>query len=474
MTTSNPVVPRIDTLIGSVSRACKIAGKQHSGRVNFWRLADTVTIALAVLVAERILAAISSDGSLIRPLFAWTGPLAVGMLCTLLFSSLGVYSHASTPLNIHETEQILRGISSAALTAGLLCLYIDYRLEATVCGSTAAALALLMLQRSTSRKILKRRLRRERILLYIAQPDRDVLRDLSDTKSAYGEIAGLLYKNESDLEALNDLDCGNASEWKELPTVAKRSNASRLVVVGTEFPEECSSIWQTCESLQLRCSFLLDPRVRTAQLQYEYLDDLPVATIGCRAAFVPWLDWQRALDLLLGSIIFIVSLPFSAVISALIRWDSPGPVLFRQERIGENGQPFELWKFRTMHADAPKYQRSPVSDSDPRLTKCGRILRRLSLDELPQLVNVLKGDMSLVGPRPEMPFIVDQYGEVERQRLLVRPGITGLWQISRARSMPIHQRLQYDLFYIEHRSIFLDVAILLRTATAVIKGVGAT
>jgi len=115
-----------------------------------------------------------------------------------------------------------------------------------------------------------------------------------------------------------------------------------------------------------------------------------------------------------------------------------------------------------------------VSDTDPRLTNIGRVLRRLSIDELPQLLNVLQGDMSLVGPRPEMPFIVATYGPRERLRLNAVPGITGLWQISPARAMPIHQNLEFDFFYIESRNFFLDVAILLRTITAIVRGIGAT
>ncbi len=182
---------------------------------------------------------------------------------------------------------------------------------------------------------------------------------------------------------------------------------------------------------------------------------------------------KRGMDVA-GSCILLAALaPFLALVALLVKLDSNGPVLFRQKRIGKDGEPFDLWKFRSMRADAPPYQRSPTSDADPRLTRLGRILRRLSIDELPQLINVLKGDMSLVGPRPEMPFIVATYGALERQRLRVKPGITGLWQISPARAMPIHENIEYDLLYIEHRSILMDCSILLRTVAAVIRGIGA-
>jgi lipopolysaccharide/colanic/teichoic acid biosynthesis glycosyltransferase len=126
-----------------------------------------------------------------------------------------------------------------------------------------------------------------------------------------------------------------------------------------------------------------------------------------------------------------------------------------------------------MRTDVPEYEASPRSGVDDRLTRVGRLIRRLSVDEMPQLVNVLKGDMSLVGPRPEMPFIVARYYSAHRERLVARPGITGLWQISPARAFPIHENLQYDLHYIRNQNLFLDCAIILRTVTAVFRGVGA-
>jgi len=124
-----------------------------------------------------------------------------------------------------------------------------------------------------------------------------------------------------------------------------------------------------------------------------------------------------------------------------------------------------------MNVDSPKYDFSPQASDDPRITRVGRFLRRTSLDELPQLLNVLKGDMSLVGPRPEMPFIVEQYSPIHRQRLQVTPGITGLWQLSADRAFLIHENIQYDLYYIRNRSFFMDLAILLHTVVFAMRGV---
>jgi lipopolysaccharide/colanic/teichoic acid biosynthesis glycosyltransferase len=124
-----------------------------------------------------------------------------------------------------------------------------------------------------------------------------------------------------------------------------------------------------------------------------------------------------------------------------------------------------------MHVNAPKYGLHPTDADDPRVTRIGRWLRRSSLDELPQLINVLRGDMSLVGPRPEMPFIVERYDANQRRRLQVIPGLTGLWQLSADRSFLIHENIQYDLYYIRHRNIFMDMSILLHTAIFAMKGI---
>ncbi len=194
----------------------------------------------------------------------------------------------------------------------------------------------------------------------------------------------------------------------------------------------------------------------------------------CQVSFRPmYTAAKRVLDVAGSLLLLLLLLPLFALIAALVRIDSPGPAIFCQRRIGKDGGEFLLWKFRSMRVDAPKYAPSPASTLDPRLTRIGRLIRRISVDELPQLINVLRGEMSLVGPRPEMPFIVDSYSSLERKRLAVKPGITGLWQVSPARAFPIHENLQYDLHYIHHQSLLLDGAILLRTIAAVIYGIGA-
>ncbi|MDK2972146.1 MAG: hypothetical protein PWP23_1901 [Candidatus Sumerlaeota bacterium] len=183
---------------------------------------------------------------------------------------------------------------------------------------------------------------------------------------------------------------------------------------------------------------------------------------------------KRTFDLAVGTLgVLLWLLLFHWWIALWIRSDSKGPVIFRQTRVGRDGVPFELLKYRTMHTEAKKYETAPTSPEDPRITRAGRWLRKTSLDELPQLVNVMRGEMSMVGPRPEMPFIVEQYQEWEKRRLDVKPGITGLWQVIGRKNLPLHLNMEYDFYYIMNQSVLLDIEILIRTVPAVLKGKGA-
>jgi exopolysaccharide biosynthesis polyprenyl glycosylphosphotransferase len=172
---------------------------------------------------------------------------------------------------------------------------------------------------------------------------------------------------------------------------------------------------------------------------------------------------KRMADLIGSSLLLVLLAPLFFLIALLIRLDSPGPALFVQERVGRNGELFKMYKFRSMHKGTSRYELSPSTQFDPRITRIGRLLRKSSLDELPQLLNVFLGNMSLVGPRPEMAFVVENYTSEQRQRLQVTPGITGLWQLSADRAFLIHQNIQYDLYYIRNRGFFMDMAILVHT-----------
>jgi exopolysaccharide biosynthesis polyprenyl glycosylphosphotransferase len=180
---------------------------------------------------------------------------------------------------------------------------------------------------------------------------------------------------------------------------------------------------------------------------------------------------KRGVDFVGAAFLLILLAPVMLCVACAIKATSPGPILFRQERVGKQGKLFTMLKFRTMHQDSCGSHFSPKSGHDPRISKIGRVLRKTSLDELPQLFNVLAGEMSLVGPRPEMPFIVKGYTPIQQRRLEVLPGITGLWQLSAHRKDLIHNNMQYDLYYVRHRNCFLDMAILVHTLLFAMRGI---
>ena len=180
---------------------------------------------------------------------------------------------------------------------------------------------------------------------------------------------------------------------------------------------------------------------------------------------------NRALDVAGASVGLALASPLLAAAAAAIKLEDGGPVLYRQRRVGLHGREFELLKLRTMVVGAERTGAGfAVNEGDPRITRAGRVLRRLSLDELPQLWNVLRGDMSLIGPRPTLAYQVERYTPRQRRRLEVRPGITGWAQIHGRARLPWEERIELDVWYVEHRSPLVDLKILLRTPLALFGG----
>jgi lipopolysaccharide/colanic/teichoic acid biosynthesis glycosyltransferase len=181
----------------------------------------------------------------------------------------------------------------------------------------------------------------------------------------------------------------------------------------------------------------------------------------------------RALDIVLAGVGLAIGSPLLAAAALAIRLESRGPAFYKQRRVGKGGEPFQLWKLRTMVPGAEAMGAGIyVLEGDPRITRVGRLLRRLSLDELPNLVNVLKGDMAIVGPRPTIQEQVARYTDRQRRRLDVKPGITGWAQVNGRTSLPWPDRIELDIWYVENRSLRLDLRILARTVRMLVTGHG--
>ncbi|MCC6503771.1 MAG: sugar transferase [Deltaproteobacteria bacterium] len=239
-----------------------------------------------------------------------------------------------------------------------------------------------------------------------------------------------------------------------------------------------------CEEIGIKASITADfYSHKLAKGSFEELQGWPLLAYTPYPRIEEWFVLKRAFDVAFASAVLLLSAPFFIAITLAVTLGSPGPVFFRQTRCGMNGRQFDLLKFRTMVMNADKLKSSiehlnemsgPVfkAKNDPRITGVGRFLRKYSLDELPQLLNVLKGDMSLVGPRPPLPEEVARYDMWQRRRLSVRPGLTCIWQVSGRNNIGFEQWMRLDLEYIDNWSFSQDFKIILKTIPTVLRGTG--
>ena len=223
---------------------------------------------------------------------------------------------------------------------------------------------------------------------------------------------------------------------------------------------------------------------------------LEAVTLGLRIGVPRHASWElfakRAFDFVVAAVVLLLGAPIFLLLAALVKFSSPGPVFFRQVRLGKGGEPFTFYKFRTMqHRNDDSVHRSFCEDfisgggeteegtslfkmvRDPRVTKIGGFLRRSSLDELPQFLNVLRGEMSMVGPRPPISYEVEHYQDWHKDRLNVTPGLTGLWQVSGRSQVPFDEMVRLDIHYITHWSLALDFKIMWKTLPVILRGDGA-
>lgn len=261
----------------------------------------------------------------------------------------------------------------------------------------------------------------------------------------------------------------------DLPAILAQHGADEVLVADPEVPAaQLMEVIGASEEKHVEFLVVAGPlQVLTAQAELSGPADLPVLELRNRAFGPLQRRVKRLCDLIGAAVLLLLLAPLMLVVSLLIRRQMGPPVLFRQVRVGYRGREFTMLKFRTMWTDVEPYATSPEHPDDDRVTPLGRWLRKYSLDELPQLFNVLRGEMSLVGPRPEMPFIVAQYEPWQRRRLEAMPGMTGLWQILGRKDLPLRDNIEYDFYYIRNQSLLMDLAIFLRTIPLVTLGKGA-
>lgn len=406
-----------------------------------------------------------------------------GALVVVVFWRMGLYKDRASILNLHELAQALKGVLLAAtlfLVIVFLAQLIPFSRFVAFGGFFFAMVYVLFERRlflAFARGLgLSGRVGRRKVLIYgSGETGRLLMKKLVQAPHKACTVIGFLDDfaprgtpidcriDQTTMEVYEARVLGRLQDLREI--AREKAVDELLVTVSLTNAERHHELLQLAAEAGVEVGVV--PRfgeIRADQLEVEDLSAItllrprPVRSRRLYSAI------KRGVDLVVSTGLLVAVLPVWVLAWIGIRLESGPPVVFRQMRIGKDGQPFEMLKFRTMRKDSNPYESSPIGDDgDPRITRVGRILRRAGLDELPQLVNVLRGDMSIVGPRPEMPFIVEGYTALERQRLQAKPGITGIWQLSSDRHAEIHENLEYDLYYIQHRSILMDFLIMLET-----------
>ena len=393
----------------------------------------------------------------------------------------GVYQSTRMTSAIDQIQALLKGVVLGLLVVSSIGFFVkefDFG-RSVVLASTAINGLLQGLSRSTFHRI-ERRLRTRgsfdvpSLILGAGVTGVRLLQKLQDHPETGYRVVGFL----DDAPALAGDTVANRpvlGRVEDLHKVVAEHDVSEVfVAIPSLDHDRLLSFGLECEDQGVTFRMVTDVfEVLTSETHIDLIDDLPLVRLQSRHVHAWYEATKRISDLAVSAAALVLTAPLWLWIGLRIRLDSRGPILFRHTRIGQSGEPFRMYKFRTMVADAHPDRSAPTSRSDPRITRYGRWLRRSSLDELPQLLNVIGGSMSLVGPRPEMPFIVETYQGWQRRRLSVKPGITGLWQILGRKGLPMHDNLQYDFYYIHNRSLLFDLSILLRTIGVVLSRKGA-
>ncbi len=273
---------------------------------------------------------------------------------------------------------------------------------------------------------------------------------------------------------------------EELPRLINRYRADEVIMaMPSAPPEEVLDIISTCNKDKVAFKILPNLyEILITDVNMFDLDGIPLLGLEEIGIKGPQLFLKRVTDIVLSAIGLIIMAPLMLLAAIAIKLDSPGPVFFKQQRAGKGGKPFPVYKFRTMVVNAEELLdklididklEEPVFKvkNDPRVTRVGEILRKTSIDELPQLFNILKGDMSIVGPRPEEVRLVDRYDPWQRKRIAIKPGLTGPMQVNGRGDMPLEERVKMEIYYIQHYSFLRDIAIMLKTVLVVLFGRGA-
>lgn len=462
----------------------------------FWVLTDIFLINIAFILAYWL----RYDLQLFRAVDpAFNVPYRVYLPFTALFTLLlilvyrqqGVYRLRRQISWFDEFYAIVNGTATGiVITIVIIFIYRrDFYSRAIFLYAGLLSVAILGLSRLLKVLLLRQMRRRgigirKALIIGAGEVGRTVMRSLVANPESGFQIVGFLddnpMKGETDIGRFRAL-----GETRNLADILTQGIDEVIITLPWQYHRKIVSLMVQCERENVRVRIVPDLFQMTLnRMHVEEVGGVPM--IGIKEVGISGLNQviKRTIDVIFSATALILAAPLMGLIALMIKMESPGPVLFQQERVGKNGRRFIFYKFRSMVEDAER-QRAALMDlneadgplfkikDDPRTTRLGKWLRRLSLDELPQFYNVLRGEMSLIGPRPPLPAEVEQYQEWHKRRLEVSPGITGLWQVSGRSELTFDEMALLDIYYIENWSLGLDTKILWQTIPKVLFGSGA-
>ncbi len=418
--------------------------------------------------------------------------LALAAILLLVYWAEGAYSYKRKRSWFSEAWVILRG----AVT-GVAALYVFSLLQRAVLYSrlifayAGIAIVVFLTTVRTVEELIKGQLRKrgrgvQRVLIVGAgEVGRTIMRNIvAQPELGYKVVGFVDDRPERGTKDIGRFKALGATD--RIPEVIREQKVGAVIItLPWLYHRKILSIMEQCDRVQAAVKIVPDLfQMSLSNVDVDDLNGIPLISIRPPSISGINLALKRVEDLFVASLVLVLALPLMLVMALLIKLDSPGPAVFRQTRVGRGGRPFTVFKFRTMHQDAERRQEELTDlneasgplfkiKEDPRRTRLGRFLRRFSIDELPQLYNVLRGEMSMIGPRPALPSEVQQYQAWHMRRLETWPGLTGLWQVSGRSELSFDEMVLLDIYYIENWSPLLDLKIALKTIPSAVMGTGA-
>lgn len=449
--------------------------------------ASAILDACAVIGAYLVARVVRLEGSLealgdagLGRAFVLTAPVWL-----IAFAGSGLYDRSRLAAASEEYRRVLHAVSVSIVAVVMITFVADIEVSRGWLGALAlASLAFVGVDRMVLRRVTRRLAARGLLTvpsLVVGTNDeaRTIARILSREPSLGRSVVGFVSSTPTPLEAIDGRPVMGSIH--EIDRLVRSTDAGAVVIAGTAIgPDALLELDRVLQPLPVEVTISPGlPHVAATRISVNPLDGLALLSLektkfSPRQALV-----KRTFDVIGAAILLVVAVPILFAVALAVRVFNGRPVFYRQVRVGEAGNTFLMYKFRTMVVDAHE-RRDELAGmneaggllfklrDDPRVTRTGRVLRRWGLDELPQLLNVLKGEMSLVGPRPALPDETEQYDDRLRERLRVKPGLTGLWQVKGRHELSFDDYVRYDLFYIENWSLGFDLYVILMTLPALL------